>query len=115
MTFTGLLIVSSLAALVGVVEQVWYLVVTFGDLRRSRESAAAVRYYVWSRILSSVTLAVVHLVVVTSTAIVFQTRARNAPVSLVVWELGYGRLAISLLVIMSTTANLFARSWAMRR
>ncbi len=118
MTLNLLLLVGVPIALLGLVLQVAYLILSSRDLQFVRHDPDLTReqqrrggWFSLARLVSSVTLGVVHLVVVLSVAAIVHAGIPAAAESPVAWELAYGRIAVSTLVILSTAVNLLAR-WA---
>ncbi len=97
-------------AALGVIEQLAYLRLSVGDYIATRDRDATYRFMALSRIITSVTLGLIHVLVVVSIAVILPVRPVE-PSSLA-FQLVLIRGAISLLVIIGTTANFVARDRA---
>jgi hypothetical protein len=133
-TFGQLTALGIAVAMVGFSLQVVYLPQSIRDLRitwrKTRATLAATAteaereaarrdgrtqvFYVSARIVSSVALMTVHVLIVSTIALVLQAVRTTTP-SPTAFNLAWIRVAVSGVVIVATTSQLAARYWALRR
>lgn len=97
-------------ALLGIAEQAAYLWFAVRDYASTRDRDVTYQFMALSRIITSVTLGLVHILVVTSIAVILPVRPADP--SPLAFQLILIRGVISLLVIIGTTVNFMARSRA---
>lgn len=134
MSFGHVLALGVLVAVIGFGLQGVYLPQSIGDLRdrrrrtradmalatsaadreSTRREGRAVVFFCAARIISSLALMTVHLLIVSTIALVLRASRSEHP-SAIAFELAWIRVAVSAVVIVSTASQLAARWWAIRR
>lgn len=134
MSFDGLLALGIVVAGIGMLLQLVYLPQGIADLRDRRrkiraalleatsaaERAAvrrdgrAVLFFIASRLAGSLALMTVHILIVSTVAIVLRVTRATHP-SEAAFQLAWIRVAVSGVVIVSTASQIAARRWAVRR
>jgi hypothetical protein len=109
--FILLRITSFSIAVAGFIEQLVYERLTIGDYRATRGLDDAIRFLAFSRVLSTASLSLVHVTIVASVILISPYTVHP---DLAAFQLVWVRIAVSLMVIASTTLNLLARARAHR-